>query len=162
MTLGLTQFNPTVKSPLGFVNFSFKSSVSIYPTFNSLRFIGPIHIDFLVSTLNIFKDTKSSGSGEYFGAKYSNIPPNTCSSHFPYILKHLIGTGGGCILKVAKLKQYLNRSRISLEVSTISNKSCLYSKSFTLVLLLVSSVSTVLSSLSLLSISLLLSDSIFS
>src|SRR5436190_16178425 len=97
----------------------------MYPTFNSLRFIGPIHIDFLVSAWNIFKDTKSSGSGEYFGAKYSNIPPNTFSSHAPYMLKHLIGTGGGCILNVVKLKQYLNRSQISLEFSTTSNRSCL-------------------------------------
>src|SRR5436190_24161479 len=97
----------------------------MYPAFNSLHFIGPIHIDVLVSAWNIFKDTKSSGSGEYFGAKYSNIPLNTFSSHFPYTLKHLIGTGGGCILKVAKLKQYLNRSHISLEVSAMSNKSCL-------------------------------------
>src|SRR5436190_5511136 len=123
VTLGLTQFNSNLKSPLGFVNISFKIYVSIYPTFNSLRFIGPIHIDFLVSAWNIFKDTNSSGSDEYFGAKYSNIPPNTFSSHFPYILKHLIGTVGGCILKVAKLKQYLNRSHISLEVFAMSNKS---------------------------------------
>src|SRR5436190_20671004 len=106
------------------LSFLLKCWIQFPPAFNSLRFRGQIHIDLLVSVWNISKDTKSSRSGEYFGAKYSNIPSNTLSNHFEYILIRLIGTGGGCILKVATCKQYLNRSHVSLDVSTISNKSC--------------------------------------
>src|SRR5436190_8484507 len=161
--LALRKCNAMVKYPLGLAIRPLKSSLTISPAFMSLRFRGRVHWVVLVSAWKKSKHTKSSGSGGYFGSRYSNMPLNKSSIHFLYMRGRLMCTGGGFILNVTTTPQYLlNRSLISFRVSTTSNKSCLKSNSSMLATSSTSSESITLSSLPTLSMSFLLSVSMFS